>query len=122
MSAELAVALCGGNDEDMPSVLYVRTTQLEAELLEEKVLEAFPDAGDHVGVWMKTARIWWMSLSGWMPCERSNTSTTRCTGPRLVPGGPIPYTICTSACGPRTWETRRGRLDSAPACQALPWE
>ncbi|KAK7697691.1 hypothetical protein SLS64_013247 [Diaporthe eres] len=50
MSAELAAALCG--DENVPSILYVLTTQLEAELLGEQILETFPDGRDDIGVWM----------------------------------------------------------------------
>lgn len=49
LSSQLATALC--ESHSLPNILYVRTTALEASLLEQELAQALPDAGEHIRVW-----------------------------------------------------------------------
>ncbi|KAG6357328.1 hypothetical protein INS49_015206 [Diaporthe citri] len=52
LSSQLAKALCEDTSgHSMPKVLYVRTTPLEACLLEQEIVQAMPEAGGYTGVW-----------------------------------------------------------------------
>lgn len=52
LSCQLAKALCEDTgDRSIPNILYVRTTFLEACLLEQDLVQAMPDDGEYIGIW-----------------------------------------------------------------------